>query len=836
MAHQVSGSPLPRPSGLKQYAEAGWGFVPLHKWDEIKKLPPTPKYPQGRTLKLGKAPIGMKWTQHGADLKTALAHANAGKNVGALIPANWAVIDVDPRNFKNEDDSFERIKNDFGLDLSDYAIVKTGSGGWHIFAKLPENWKGVVKHENYPGIELKQLGAQVVAAGSIHPDTQQHYEWMESPVTLAETGPVPQKMLDAYKFERPLIAGSQGVDTWGTLTCEQIEEGLSVVPTDAYRTYDEWFGLMCSVHWLSGGEAREQWIDWSTRDPEYADQAENVAQHWDSLGRGNASAQLVAKGGQFFKALKNHGNITAADERFQIKVDKCFTDLNTSEFEDDAARIKGKQEVQQQVNIQTGDAIVAFMNTKHFILSYKGKTVVGSKKTLESDTGAHVRYEFQDASSFRLFYANRHVPDGSSYADYWLAHPHRLTYDGFEFKPDEPPGTYRQADGALILNQWTGFAIQPDKTGSWELFDYLCREVLCKGDPVKYEYLLNWVAYKYQNLKGPIGTSVVIKGKKGTGKSTFWEVFSRPFGKTHAMSTAKMNEVFGDFNGRMHGKIALCLEEAYFAGSKSAENQMKDLVTGPTIPINEKFLPAYEQDNHSAVVALTNEDWAVPATEDERRYFVLESSDHRKDDHEFWMALRKQMFEDGGCEAFFADMLARPLDEFSPYRDLPRTEELLDQIEITRGAFIDWLAERVQFGEAAFPYCWVSRKGKWIVPKQELWEDFKQWHMNSPRGRYDSTIRSQSQFTRELNRVLPEHKVSTATPPSELIHHVRTYETRVNGKTYQVTNVFQFDDFDVIVNILKNRYGIKAQGIDEDELDEGEDDFDILATDDWDII
>lgn len=300
---------LPRPSALKQYAEAGWQFVPLHHWAEKRQLPPTAKNPQGRLLELGKAPVGKAWTKHGVDLKKATTHANAGKNVGAMIPPGWAVIDVDPRNFKGEDNSWDRLQADIGFDLSKYAAVKTGSGGWHVFVRIPLDYKGVVKIEAYPGIEFKQIGVQVVAAGSIHPKTQDYYVWMDAAVSLADTGEAPAKLLELYKVTRPLISGSDGGDTWGSLTVEQIEEGLGLLDTTLFKEQDYWFGLMCSVHWLSGGEARQQFIEWSAQDNEFADQMDTVAARWDSLGRGSASAQLVARGGQFFKALKTHAGI-----------------------------------------------------------------------------------------------------------------------------------------------------------------------------------------------------------------------------------------------------------------------------------------------------------------------------------------------------------------------------------------------------------------------------------------------------------------------------------------------------------------------------------------------
>lgn len=832
-------SKLPRPSALKQYAEAGWKFVPLHHYATTKMLPPTPKNPKGRLLELGKAPIGKVWTKNGVDLKTATAHANTGKNVGALIPPLWAVIDVDPRNFKNEDDSWERIQRDVGLDLNKHAAVKTGSGGWHVFCRIPEGFKGVVKIEAYPGIEFKQLGSQVVSAGSIHPKTTEYYEWMPGSIPMADSGVVPDKMLELYKITRPLISGSAGGDSWGTLTVDQAAEGLELLKPDDFRAYDDWFGLMCSVHWLTGGEARQQFVEWSTADPEYGDQTEKVSIHWDSLGRGAASAQLVARGGQFFKALKQKAGVEPHDARFSLSLERSFSDVSLEETQEDLKSIGAMNERVREDAHRSAEAVVEEMNEKHFVLNYRGKTVIGTKRRIEEDGTAYDKYEFCDASSFKLFYANQQLPDGVSIGEYWLSAKRRRTYAGFDFMPDEPPGSFRTNTGDLMLNQWTGWATTP-RVGDWSMFKDLIENTICGGDKIKSEYLLNWCAYSYQHISGPIGAAIALKGKKGTGKTSFWQIWSRPFGASHTMTTAKMDSVFGTHNGRMHAKLAIALEEAYFAGSKAAEAQLKDLITGATFGINEKFLPEYAQTNHTKLVILTNDDWAVPATEDERRYFVTETVPNRKGDYTFWDAFWKQMIEDGGAEAFFYDMLRRDITQFNPYRDVPRTEELLGQIEITRGPVIEWMQERLTFGQHSIGYMWNDKKGRLIVPKQELWDDFKAWQIASPKGRYSASVTSQNQFTRELKRVLPEEgfEFSTAGPPAEYQSHVKTYAIQVSGKTYHISNVFKFPSFDWLRNSLSAKYGIKFavadpnHDYDEDELD----DFSILDIDEWDIL
>lgn len=186
-------------------------------------------------------------------------------------------------------------------------------------------------------------------------------------------------------------------------------------------------------------------------------------------------------------------------------------------------------------------------------------------------------------------------------------------------------------------------------------------------------------------------------------------------------------------------------------------------------------------------------------------------------------------------------MLTHPATKYQAFApiNLPdrRTDELLGQIEITRGPLIDWLQERMTFGEHGFGYAWNNSKG-WVVPRSEFWEDFKAWQINSPRGRYDSSIRSQNQFTRELKRVIPEDlfKNSTASPPPEYQSHVKTYPATINGTTYHLSNIFLFPSFDALRNTISSKYGIHFQEIDVSDLELFDPTDLTLDADEWDIL
>ena len=826
---------LPQPGQLTAYSAAGWQFVRLHHWSEKKTLP------NGKVMELGKAPIGKKWTKAGVSLDAAIAHMNAGKNVGALIPAGWAVIDVDPRAFPEGRKVLSEFAAATGLDITTLPWVQTGTGGRHYFVRIPMDYKGAVKHPDYPGIEFKQIGAQVVTAGSIHPKSSRHYKWMESPVAVDKAPDAAQSILDLFRIQAPILSSTKGAGSWNSLTLSQVEDALEKLEVTNFRNQDEWFGLMCSVHWLTGGEGRQLWLDWSLGDPNFEDHLEIIEMRWDSLGRDNASGQLVAKGGLLFKALKAIGE-NPGSQHWQLQPEKDFDDYDEEELSVDVHNVTLRNEAIVDTITKTEGGLIEEMNRKHFVLDHKGKTVVGRIRKEEDDHHAEiVVYTFSDVSSFKNYYANQMIKTGdgmTNIAEWWFHHPQRLTYSKMEFRPDKPAGSYRDSEG-LVLNQWTGFAIQP-KPGDWSLFLDLLTNTICGGDKAKIEYLLNWLAMAYQHPAGPMGTAIAVNGLKGTGKTTVWEVFSAPFGSSHAMATSRMNEIFGDFNGRMMGKMALLIEEALFAASKSANAMLKDMITGGRVSINEKFLPSYSQKNYLRVMIFTNNDYIVEATEDERRFFVTKALPNRKHDQPFWKQLREQMFVQEGVAAFFHDMLQRDVTGFDPFHNMPRTRELIEQISITRGAVLDWLVEKFDYGQSQFAYSWENARGEFILPIFEMWNDFKGWQSNAARGRYDKPLQSQSAFSRELKRIFEDLPLTTASVPDTMADfEIRTFDQTVNGRTYKIAKVYKFMTFSAFEHTFRIRYGLEEASYDpsNDEKTELDADFGAAFEQlDWDLI
>ena len=56
--------------------------------------------------------------------------------------------------------------------------------------------------KDFAGVEFKSVGRQVVAAGSVHPETFLHYVWDETGVPLKNAPPCPAGLLTA--ITRPI--------------------------------------------------------------------------------------------------------------------------------------------------------------------------------------------------------------------------------------------------------------------------------------------------------------------------------------------------------------------------------------------------------------------------------------------------------------------------------------------------------------------------------------------------------------------------------------------------------------------------------------------------------
>lgn len=256
---------------LQRYRPGVFTLIPLFRFDHKTTR-------HGRVMLDGKRPRDKDWTKRryltARTLELAREH---NVNVGVRLKANQLVLDIDPRN--GGDEGFANLCFDLGLDSDTWPQCVTGSGGSHFYMSKPDDVLVVDTLESYPGVEFKSLGRQVVAAGSIHPETKKHYTWnYDGPDIEDGLPPVPTNLLNLIK--RPEREQGEG---GGTYSNEQIAKALEVLDPRDFNSNEKWFPLIASVHHASGGDARQEFIDWSIGDPEYKNDAYVIGRRWDSF-------------------------------------------------------------------------------------------------------------------------------------------------------------------------------------------------------------------------------------------------------------------------------------------------------------------------------------------------------------------------------------------------------------------------------------------------------------------------------------------------------------------------------------------------------------------------
>jgi hypothetical protein len=269
-------------------------------------------------------------------------------------------------------------------------------------------------------------------------------------------------------------------------------------------------------------------------------------------------------------------------------------------------------------------------------------------------TPASGGYEIMSTATFRTFTANARVPDvrkgTRALSTSWLAAPERRTASGLAFDPTQPVLSYVPGNNGDIplFNTWPGLAIEPSKEGSCSCFlDHLLR-VVAKGDKRVYRWLIHWLAAIVQHPERLPGTALALRGPHGAGKDIIGEVLRFILGALY-VNVSNPEQLIGNFNTALAHTVFVHVEETFFAADPRVRGPLKNLITSPTLRINPKGLAPYVVNNCAHLFMSSNEAHFAPVEEGDRRYMVVEVSGERAHDLEYHAALRREMFEEGGC-------------------------------------------------------------------------------------------------------------------------------------------------------------------------------------------
>lgn len=302
---------------LAPYIKTKMELIPLYPWNKMKS---------GKER--GKTPINNEWTIRPYKNSEVKGWIKKGLNLGIRIKENQLVVDLDPRNYIKGTDSPQLVAELFGYFefedmLWELPVVKTGSGGYHIYFNLPKeiSYKQIKsKLSSIPGVDFKKKGGYVVAAGSRHPNGE-YYTWenIEAPVTLTEEQ---LKPLLRKVVEKDYTSG------YGALNGSQLQELiLDKLEITDYGDNDRWFPIMCAAHHATAGDGIEEFLEWSLSDIEYANDENAIRTRWESL---HSDKEYMSTVGTLIYELEQLG-----EETNNIKAVLTFSQNDLLETDDD---------------------------------------------------------------------------------------------------------------------------------------------------------------------------------------------------------------------------------------------------------------------------------------------------------------------------------------------------------------------------------------------------------------------------------------------------------------------------------------------------------------------
>jgi hypothetical protein len=362
---------------------------------------------------------------------------------------------------------------------------------------------------------------------------------------------------------------------------------------------------------------------------------------------------------------------------------------------------------------------------------------------------------------------------------WWANHPKQLPPALPVFKPNESPGRI----GGNEFNMWGDWSVQPDpnydiKDPNSEvriiiIIDHI-RNVLCRRQRDRFEYVVKWLAWKVQHPEERPETAIVFRsGPEGTGKNMVMDMYAELFG-AHGTVFGDKRAVIGEHATNEYLCVGV-IDEALFHGDKQTTDMMKSLITGKTRVINPKFRDQRPIKNMAGFIIHSNHDIVVTLGSHARRHVVLDVDESKIGDLAYFDRLQAAM-ENGGRGQFLHFLKNCELANWHPRRII-HTEETTSHQIAGMGATLKWLldgsASGKLLGDVITPqirfdaYVVDDGKGGWkyqsgecvpldhYAPTETMFAMFLGWAKSTRVRDLDAT--NMVEFGRKMTKVLGPH-------------------------------------------------------------------------------
>ena len=276
----------------------------------------------------------------------------------------------------------------------------------------------------------------------------------------------------------------------------------------------------------------------------------------------------------------------------------------------------------------------------------------------------------------------------------WRTSIRRKSYTEIVFDPSgQETGCY---------NLWRGYKITKELCQKYNEKDCQCMldhiyNIWADGDQERYDYILNWFAWKLQRPHKKMCVVICLNSGEGAGKNVVLNHMENIMGGGVYSSVSSAKSILGDFNGILEGKTLLNFDEVTYGGDHSKNNQLKALITEDFIHINKKNKEVYRIRALADFIITTNEEYFIGVTGNSRRYCPMALNNMWEGtENDVSRAYFKPIREmDSACWAKF--LYNRDISDFNP-RQFKKTLLFQQQVEKSFPSVIRWLYQALESG------------------------------------------------------------------------------------------------------------------------------------------
>lgn len=303
----------------------------------------------------------------------------------------------------------------------------------------------------------------------------------------------------------------------------------------------------------------------------------------------------------------------------------------------------------------------------------------------------------------------------------WFKDGFIKTYDDIGCFPDV------EKCPANIFNTWTGFAVEKIKPCeiNEEYVEAFKKHILilCDNDKEQQKLLLWWIAHIFQHPDAKSFNPVLISGE-GAGKGTLLKIISRLCGRSKVLETANPLEyVFGKFNDTMTDAVVVNINECSKKDMIQVVEQLKELVSDPTLWIQGKGLKKFSMTSHHRFITTTNSEDPIPTKKGDRRNHIIRSSDELIGDTKYFADMNVMIETDEFIYSVYQYLLNLPdVPRNFDVKSFPQTEYQEELKEASKDYALLWLED---FVRESIEDTDITDKTQYKLTSQEVFLSFK---------------------------------------------------------------------------------------------------------------